>query len=273
MAKAHGCEGVAVVKDPWEIGLMRESGKRLAEVSSILRDAVRPGVTTLELDELAERHIRRLGAIPSFKGYKAGGDVPFPATICASVNHEVVHGIPGPRVLRDGDLISVDMGLIFGGYNADHAFSAAVGVVDGRVRDLLEVTEYSLTVGISRAVAGARVGDIGHAIQDFVESRGFGVVRDYVGHGIGRQMHEPPSVPNYGKAGKGPILKVGMCLALEPMTTMGSYKTKLLNDSWTVVTQDGSMAAHFEHTIVITERGSEVLTAPEGAMRVLPAGA
>ncbi len=264
---------MGLAKDPWEIALMRESGRRLADVASILREAVKPGVTTGELDEIAEREIRKLGAVPSFKGYTAGGDVPFPATICASVNEEVVHGIPGDRALVDGDIISVDMGLIYGGYHADHAFTSPVGRVSERVKELLDATERSLYEGVLRATAGHRIGDIGHAIQKHVEPKGFGVVREYVGHGIGRRLHEAPSVPNFGRPGKGNLLKLGMCLAIEPMITMGSYKTKLLDDAWTVVTQVGSLAAHFEHTIVITERGPEVLTAPEGAMRAWPAGA
>lgn len=264
---------MALVKDPWEVTLMRESAKRLADVATALREAVRPGVTTGELDAIAEREIRARGAVPSFKGYTAGGDVPFPATICASVNEEVVHGIPGDRVLADGDIISVDMGLIYGGYHADHAFTAPVGEVSDRVKELLDATERSLYEGVLRATAGNRIGDIGHAIQKHVEPQGFGVVREYVGHGIGRRLHEAPSVPNFGRPGKGNLLKPGMCLAIEPMITMGSFKTKTLDDAWTVVTQDGSLAAHFEHTIVITESGPEVLTAPEGAMRAWPAGA
>ena len=251
---------MSLVKDPWEIALMREAGRRLAEVGAVLREAVRPGATTADLDAIAEREIRARGAVPSFKGYKAGGNVPFPATICASVNEEVVHGIPGARVLVDGDIVSVDMGLIYGGYHADHAFTAAVGMVPARVAELLAATEQSLMAGIARACAGMRIGDVGHAIQATVEPLGFGVVREYVGHGIGRQLHESPSVPNYGKPGKGNLLKPGMCLAIEPMITLGRHQTKLLPDAWTVVTQDGSLAAHFEHTIVITERGPEVLT-------------
>ena len=252
---------------------MRESARRLADVGAVLREAVKPGVSTGELDAIAEREIRARGGVPSFKGYTAGGDVPFPATICSSVNDEVVHGIPGDRVLVDGDIVSVDMGLIYGGYHADHAFTAAVGEVSDAVKELLDATERSLYEGVLRATAGNRIGDIGHAIQKYVEPKGFGVVREYVGHGIGRRLHEAPSVPNYGRPGKGNLLKAGMCLAIEPMITMGSFKTKLLEDAWTVATLDGSLAAHFEHTIVITERGPEVLTAPEGAMRAWPAGA
>jgi len=246
---------------------MRQSGQRLAQVGAVLREAIRPGITTGEIDALAESEIRSRGAIPSFKGYAAGGDVPFPATICASVNEEVVHGIPGERVLVDGDIISVDMGLIYGGYHSDHAFTVAVGEVSDRVRELLEATEESLRRGIEQAVSGNRIGDIGHAVQSYIDPMGFGIVREYVGHGIGRKLHEPPSVPNYGRPRKGNLLRTGMCLAIEPMITVGDFRTEVLEDAWTVVTQDGSLAAHFEHTVLITERGPEVLTAPEGAMR------
>lgn len=258
---------MATVKDPWELALMRQSGQRLAEVAAVLREAVKPGITTGELDEIAEREIRARGSVPSFKGYTAGGDVPFPATICASVNEEVVHGIPGGRALREGDVISVDMGLIYGGYHADHAFTVGVGEIDEGIARLLEATEASLLAGIGKALAGNRIGDIGHGVQSHIDPLGYGIVREYVGHGIGRKLHESPSVPNYGKAGRGPLLKAGMCLAVEPMITLGDFRTEVLDDAWTVVTRDRSIAAHFEHTIVITERGPEVLTAPEGAMR------
>jgi len=246
---------------------MRQSGQRLHEVAAVLREAIRPGVTTGELDALAESEIRARSAVPSFKGYKAGGDVPFPATICASVNEEVVHGIPGGRELVDGDIISIDMGLIYGGYHSDHAFTAAVGEASETVRRLLEATEASLWKGIAQAIDGNRIGDIGHAVQSHIDPMGFGIVREYVGHGIGRKLHEPPSVPNYGRPRKGNLLRPGMCLAIEPMITVGDFRTEVLEDAWTVVTQDGSLAAHFEHTVLITERGPEVLTAPEGAMR------
>jgi len=258
---------MATVKDPWEQALMRQSGQRLAEVGAVLREAIQPGVTTGELDAIAEAEIRKRGAVPSFKGYTAGGDVPFPATICASVNEEVVHGIPGDRPLNDGDIISIDMGLIYGGYHSDHAFTAAVGNVSDKVRKLLAATEASLMRGIEQAVAGNRIGDIGHAVQSHIDPLGFGIVREYVGHGIGRKLHEPPSVPNYGRPRKGNLLRAGMCLAIEPMITLGDFRTEVLEDAWTVVTQDGSLAAHFEHTVLITDRGPEVLTAPQGAMR------
>ncbi len=250
---------MTVIKEPWELALMRQSGRKLAEVAAILRAAVRPGITTLDLDRMAEEETLRRGGIPSFKGYTVGGP-PFPATICASPNEQVVHGIPNDRPLIDGDIISIDVGLVYGGYHADHAFTVAVGDVDARVRLLLEVTERSMYAGIAQARVGKTVGDIGHAVESTVKPHGFGIVEDYVGHGIGRKMHERPSVPNYGKAGRGDPLKLGMCIAIEPMITLGSAKTKTLKDGWTVVTADKSLAAHFEHTVAITLNGPEVLT-------------
>lgn len=254
---------MGLVKEPWELALMRQSGRRLAEVAATLIEAVRPGVSTLALDEMAEKAIRDRNAIPSFKGYKVGNAV-FPATICASPNEQVVHGIPNDRPLVEGDIITLDFGLIYSGYHADCAFTVAVGRVRPDVQRLLDVTRKALYLGVAQAVPGARIGDIGHAVQSFVEPHGFGIVREYVGHGIGRLLHEAPSVPNYGKPQKGQLLKEGMCLAIEPMVTMGSYQTKVLKDGWTVVTADGSLAAHFEHTVAITPRGPEILTLLEG---------
>jgi methionyl aminopeptidase len=249
-----------LVKDPWELGLMRQSGRRLAEVCAEVRSLVRPGVTTAELDEVAERAIRRLGGVPSFKGYQVGRVV-FPATICASPNASVVHGIPNDVPLVDGDIVSLDLGLIYMGYHSDSAFTVAVGSVGADVRRLLDETERSLYEGVAQAMPGNRTGDVGHRIQAVLEAAGFGVVRDYVGHGIGRQLHEKPSVPNYGVSGSGQLIKEGMCLAIEPRSTMGDFRTKVLRDGWTVVTADGSLSAHFEHTVAITSRGAEVLTA------------
>jgi methionyl aminopeptidase len=248
------------VKDPWELGLMRQSGRRLAEVSALLREEVRPGRTTRDIDAVAEKAIRSRGGVPSFKGYRAGGNTPFPATICASPNDVVVHGIPNDVELREGDILSVDLGMVYGGYHSDTAFSVAVGSVPDEVRRLLDATEQSLYVGIARALPGNRTGDVGHAIQSYIEPLGYGIVREYVGHGIGRLMHETPSVPNYGKAGKGFLLREGMCLAIEPMITLGRSETRVLDDEWTVVTADRSLAAHFEHTIAVTSRGPEILT-------------
>jgi len=239
---------------------MRGNGRRLAEVAAILREHCVLGVSTLDLDRLAEEKIRSMGALPSFLNYAVPGAPPFPATICASLNQEVVHGIPNKRPLESGDLISIDMGLVYGGYHADMAFSVAFGDVDDKVRELLDVTERSLYTGIASAQPGQRVGDIGHAVESVINPHGFGIVRQYVGHGIGRALHERPSVPNYGKPNTGDLLKPGLCIAIEPMVTLGTWRTKLLKDKWTVVTADGSISAHFEHTIAITETGPELLT-------------
>ena len=252
------------LKADWEVAAMRSSGRRLAEVGARLREVVDVGVSTHDLDQIAEDMIRSMGAIPAFKGYAVEGVPPFPATICASPNEQVVHGIPTDAPLVEGDIISIDMGLHFGGYYADHAFSVVVGSSDGKVARMLDVTEQSLYNGIAAAKAGSRIGDIGHAIENTIRPHGFGIVRQYVGHGIGRALHERPSVPNYGKPNTGDLIKPGMCLAIEPMVTLGTWKTKTLNDFWTVVTADGSLAAHFEHTIAITPNGTEILTVLDG---------
>jgi methionyl aminopeptidase len=252
------------VKDPWELGLMRQSGRRLAEVVAMLRENVAVGVSTAELDEKAESMVRKLGGIPSFKGYKVGRVV-FPATICASPNAQVVHGIPVETPLCAGDIISIDVGLIYGGYHSDCAFTVAVGPVSAEVAKLLDDTEQSLYEGISQALPGNRIGDIGHAIESFITPKRYGIIQDYVGHGIGRALHEPPSVPNYGKPRQGQRLKAGMCIAIEPMITLGTWKTKVLDDGWTVITADNSLAAHFEHTVAVTPSGPEVLTVLQGA--------
>ena len=248
------------LKADWELAAMRSSGRRLAEVGAKLREEVCVGISTADLDRIAEDMIRGMGAVPAFKGYAVDGTPPFPATICASPNTQVVHGIPTEAPLEEGDLISIDMGLNFGGYFADHAFSVVVGSADAKVKRLLDVTEKSLYDGIAAAQAGDRIGDIGHAIENAIRPHGFGIVRQYVGHGIGRALHERPSVPNYGKPNTGDLIKPGMCLAIEPMVTLGTWKTKTLDDFWTVVTADGSLAAHFEHTIAITPSGTEILT-------------
>lgn len=252
------------IKEPWELAMMRQSGRRLAEVAALLREAVRPGVTTLELDELAEQAVRQRGAVPSFKGYKVGPNT-FHHTICASPNEQVVHGIPNEVALEVGDLISIDVGLIYGGYHSDSAFTVYVGDPPPHVKRLIDETERSLYEGMARATPGNRIGDIGFAVQSVIEPNKFGIIRDYVGHGIGRLLHEQPSVPNYGKPGKGQLLKEGMCLAIEPMITLGGEATRVLGDGWTVVTRDGSLAAHFEHTVAITPKGPEILTVLEGA--------
>jgi methionyl aminopeptidase len=251
-----------VIKSEREIALMRRAGQIVAKVLEAIREQVRPGITTGELDELAERIIRAEGGIPSFKGYDGGSDrTPFPATICASVDNEVVHGIPSrQRVLEEGQILSVDVGAIYQGYHGDAAITVPVGKVSDLARRLMEVTEGALYAGIAAARAGNRLGDISHAIQSYVESRGFSVVREYTGHGIGREMHEGLQVLNFGEPGRGVRLRAGMTLALEPMVNVGDWRTRVLADGWTVVTYDGSLSAHFEHTIVVRDGEAEILT-------------
>lgn len=234
---------------------MRRAGRVVAEVLQRLRDEIKPGVTTLELDRLAEEWIKDRGARPAFKGYHG-----FPGSICTSINNEVVHGIPGQRRLKEGDIISIDVGAVLEGFYADAAVTYPVGEIDDVAKRLLEVTKASLDAGIAAAQYKARLSDISHAVQSVVEANGFSVVRDYVGHGIGRQMHEEPQVPNYGPPGLGPILNEGMTLAIEPMVNVGGPEVEVLADQWTVVTQDGSLSAHFEHTIAITANGPQILT-------------
>jgi methionyl aminopeptidase len=251
------------VKSARELGYMREAGRVVARVKEKIAEAIEPGVTTAELDRVAEQEIRRSGATPSFKGYKAGGHIPFPASICTSLNDEIVHGIPCGRVLEDGDLLSVDVGAILHGFHGDSAFTVGVGEIDEEAEQLIEATRESLRLGIEQARAGARIGDISAAVQGYAERRGYGVVRQYVGHGIGRAMHESPEVPNYGEPGRGPLLREGMALAIEPMLNVGSWEAVQEEDGWTVVTADGSLSAHFEDTIAIIKDGPEVLTALE----------
>lgn len=243
------------LKNPAQIERMRKAGRIVAETLELMRETVRPGVTTGELDRLAEEYILKCGAIPAFKGYNG-----FPATLCASVNEEVVHGFPSLRILQSGDIISIDCGAIFDGYVGDSAITLPVGEVSEDLQKLLRVTEESLMLGIPQAVKGNRLYDVSHAIQTHVEAHGLSVVRDYVGHGIGRAMHEDPQIPNYGKPGRGPRLEIGMVLAIEPMVNLGTYEVKTLSDHWTVVTKDGKASAHFEHTVAITENGPEILT-------------
>ncbi|MDP2305056.1 MAG: type I methionyl aminopeptidase [Pseudomonadota bacterium] len=248
-----------LIKEDWELGVMRTAGRKLAEVVAGLRERVLVGASTLDIDRMTEDAILAAGAKPAFKGYKVGRAV-FPATICVSINEQVVHGIPSKRRLQEGDLVSLDFGLVYGGYYADTAFSMAMPPVDEQTALLLDTTEKSLYEAVARARVNNRIGDIGHTVQSYCESRGLGVVTQFVGHGIGRKLHEEPSVPNFGKAGTGPLLKAGMVLALEPMITLGSPRTRILKDEWTVVTEDGSRAAHFEHTVAITPSGPEILT-------------
>lgn len=239
---------------------MRRAGRIVAEVLERMRERVAPGVTTAELDELAGAIIRGYNAIPSFNGYPPGGAHPFPANICTSINEELVHGIPGPRVLQEGDIISIDVGAILDGYHGDAATTLPVGEIRPEARRLLEATEGALYAGIAAARAGNRSGDISAAIQSYVERRGYNVVHEYTGHGIGRKMHEEPQVPNFGEPGKGVRLRRGMTLALEPMVLAGERFVKTLADHWTVVSCDGKLTAHFEHTIAITDSEAEILT-------------
>lgn len=234
---------------------MREAGRITAMALRVVGDAVRPGITTGELDALAEAAIRDAGAAPAFKGYHG-----FPATLCTSVDAQVVHGIPGARVLREGEIVSVDCGAIVDGYYGDSAMTFPVGAPSDGAWRLMDATRRSLEAGIARCIPGMRLHDISSAVQGVAEGAGFSVVREYVGHGIGRAMHEDPQVPNYGQAGTGPTLKVGMVLAIEPMINAGHADVRSLDDGWTVVTVDGSLSAHFEHTVAITEDGPRILT-------------
>ncbi len=235
---------------------MRQAGRIVATVLEVLKSQVKPGIKTEELDSIAVREAERLGAKPSFKGYRG-----FPANLCASVNDEIVHGIPGKRVLREGDIVSLDFGVIFNGFQGDAAVTVGVGNISLQAKQLIETTEATLKAGMVAAHTGGRLGDISAAIQHYAESRGYSVVRQYTGHGIGREMHEEPQIPNFGLPGQGPVLKKGMTLAIEPMVNIGDWHTKLNDNHWTVLTSDGSLSAHFEHTIAITDARIEVLTA------------
>ena len=243
------------IKSDREIAIMRQAGRIVATILGVLSEQVRPGMKTKELDTIAARELDRLGARPSFKGYRG-----FPANLCVSVNDEIVHGIPGERVLNEGDVVSLDFGAIFKGFQGDAAITVGVGEISAQAEQLLETTEGALKASIAAAYPGARLGDISAAVQHYAESRGYSVVREYTGHGIGREMHEEPQIPNFGSPGVGPVLKKGMTLALEPMVNVGDWRTRLGSDHWVVLTADGSLAAHFEHTIAITNNEPEVLT-------------
>ena len=243
------------IKSPREIELLRVAGEITGSTHNYLKPYIKAGITTKELDRLAEEYIRSRGAIPSFKGYDG-----FPGSICASINEEVVHGIPSNRKLKEGDIITLDIGACYKGYHGDSAWTYAVGKITEKKKKLMEVTKESLFKGLEQVKAGNRIGDIGHAVQEYAESFVFCVVRELVGHGVGTDVHEEPDVPNYGKAHTGPILKEGMVLAIEPMVNAGTKKVRTLSDGWTVVTNDKSKSAHFEHTIVVTKDGYEILT-------------
>jgi len=248
------------IKTPEQVEKMRAAGLVVGETLELLRESVRAGMSTAELDAVAEENIRANGATPSFKGYHG-----FPASICVSVNDEVVHGIPGDRVIADGDVVSIDCGAILDGWHGDAAITVAVGEVGPEALELMRVTEEAMWRGIAAARLAGRVTDISHAVESYVRSQGdYGIVEDYVGHGIGTAMHQPPSVPNYGRPGKGPKLVRGLALAVEPMVVLGDHRTHVLDDDWTVKSDDGSLAAHFENTFTLTPDGPWVLTALDG---------
>ena len=247
--------GGITIKSAAELDAMRHAGSIVGATLTLLKRSVEPGITTRELDNIAYKEITGHGAKPAFKGYRG-----FPGSICASVNEEIVHGIPGKRVLKEGDIIKMDVGATIEGFIGDAAVSVAVGQVSQEALDLMDATRLSLEEGIKAAKPGNRIGDIGAAVQTFSEARGYAVVREFVGHGIGRFLHEDPQVPNYGQAGRGQLLRAGMCIAIEPMLNVGDWRTRILDDNWTVVTADGSLSSHFEHTIAITEDGPEILT-------------
>lgn len=245
------------LKSPQQIAQIKEAGLIAWQVHQELARAIQPGITTRELDELAEKLIRAAGGVPTFKGYRG-----YPASICASVNEEVVHGIPSDRRLREGDIVAIDLGVTYRGWVADTAYTYPVGEIDPETARLLDVTRVALEKGIAECYPGKRLGDVGHAIQAYVESHGFNVVRDFVGHGVGARLHEDPQVPNYGPPGTRDLLRPGMVLAIEPMVNAGTWEVRVKRDQWTVVTADRKNSAHFEHTVAITEDGPVILTKP-----------
>ena len=244
-----------IIKSDSEITAMRQAGKFVAIILGKLKEEIKPGIKTHYLEMVTVRELEKGGVRSSFRGYRG-----FPAHLCISVNDEVVHGIPDDRVLEEGDIVSLDVGVIYKGFHADAAITIGVGKIDPRAEKLISITETALAVGITAARPGSRLGDISATVQCYVESKGFSVVREYSGHGIGRQLHEEPQVPNFGFFGDGPLLAEGITLALEPMATAGDWRTKLADNQWTVLTADGSLAAHFEHTIAITDAGAKILT-------------
>lgn len=247
-----------VIKNQADLEIMREAGRINARALQAVKEAIKPGVTTGELDKIAETVIRDHGAKPAFLGYP--GPTPYPATINSCINEEMVHAIPGERVIQSGDLVSIDCGTVFQGYVADSAFSIGVGDVSSQVQTLLDVTKQALEIGISKMVSGNRVGDVSAAIQKYVESFSFHVPREYTGHGVGKKMHEGPQVPNWGLPGRGMVLRPGITIALEPMVLVGTHRTKIQPDQWTVTSYDGSLTAHWEHTVAVTANGPRILT-------------
>jgi len=244
-----------IIKSQHELDIMRKAGRIVATILDILKKRIEPGIITEELDRITVEELKRHGATSSFKNYRG-----FPAHLCVSINDQLVHGIPGDQVIKEGDIVSLDFAAIYEGFHGDAALTVGVGEISPEARNLISTTEGALQAGINRARSGARLGDISAAIQSYIESRGLAVVREYVGHGIGRQMHESPQIPNYGNPGQGPVLSTGMTLALEPMVNAGDWRTRVAGDGWTVTTADGSLCAHFENTIAITDGDAEILT-------------
>jgi methionyl aminopeptidase len=246
---------MTVIKSPQEVAIMRQAGKIVAKTLRRLTEEIKPGIKTSHLDSVAASELKKYGAKASFKGYRG-----FPASLCVSVNDEIVHGIPGERELNIGDIVSLDFGAIVDGFHGDGAITVGVGRTSTKAQELMAVAEAALMVGIKEARNGAHLGDVSAAIQNYVETRGFSVIREYSGHGVGRDLHEDPLVPNFGPSGEGPILRKGMTLAIEPMVTAGDWRTRVAGNKWTVLTVDGSLAAHFEHTIAVGEDEAEILT-------------
>jgi methionyl aminopeptidase len=246
---------MTVIKSPQEVAIMRQAGKVVAKTLQRLTEEIKPGIKTSHLDSVAASELKKYGAKASFKGYRG-----FPASLCVSVNDEIVHGIPGERELNSGDIVSLDFGAIVNGFHGDGAITVGVGRISSKAQELVAVTEAALMVGIKQARNGAHLGDVSAAIQNYVETKGFSVVREYSGHGVGRDLHEDPLVPNFGPPDEGPVLRKGMTLAIEPMVTTGDWRTRVAGNKWTVLTVDGSLAAHFEHTIAISEDEAEILT-------------
>jgi len=247
---------VIEIKSPAEIGSMREASRVVAKVLAELKPLVKPGVATAELDKFAERRVRELGAVPAFLGYRG-----YPATLCVSINEEIVHGIPSPkRLIREGDIVSLDIGAVVDGFYGDAALTVAAGAIAPDARRLMDVTSRSLEKALSAVKAGARLGDVSHAVERYAADNGMSVVREFTGHGIGRKLHEEPSIPNFGRPGTGPVLKAGMTLAIEPMICLGRADVVVKNDGWTAVSADGSLAAHYEHTVAVTEDGCDILS-------------